>query len=390
MSVDHFRSSLLGSPLRTSLVNRNGSSVDRLVNAEPNFRALFRKIGAGNRRKGRRPVDCLRFGGEDPGFYFRKFGFLSDGFKECWCGMHSGRPQPLWRPSFFHQLARYLVSICKENLILVPMLKLRLRPFTSLRRGKIVIDAVLSRPCLLVAQKEDFSWLGIPSPSENGLIKHHSSEEGIDYRTKTRRIAREESAASWARQRVKAAREAAEMGYVVPEEHSSLFRDEDLNDNLHLSVQPGRPSSLFCIDDHMHSKDHHCMDNSGMHGLEHTEVEKLFGARTGGLGTNFWSRIKSPFSSHRFKRNAKRKVVSERNFTSKQRNLKRSAVAATAYFIGLDRGKFSEPDSKQGLNSSDGGHEDTGSEILTTKDKAGSVAEVTRSNGIDETREVLT
>ncbi|CAD5167233.1 unnamed protein product [Musa acuminata subsp. malaccensis] len=456
MSVDHFRSSLLGSPLRTSLVNRNGSSVDRLVNAEPNFRALFSKISAGNRRKGRRRVDCLRFGGEGPSFYLRKFGFLSDGFKVS-CARESfprttawiTSLNSLWKEGLFlircsvfvsvisvagmlvwyaqrkatsfveAQLLPSACSILSEHLQReldfgkvrsvsplgitlyscsigphceefscgeVPTLKLRLLPFTSLRRGKIVIDAVLSRPCLLVAQKEDFSWLGIPSPSENGLNKHHSSEEGIDYRTKTRRLAREESAASWARQRVKAAREAAEMGYVVPEEHSSLFRDETLNDNLHLSVQPGRPSSFFCIDDHMHLKDHHCMDNSGMHGLEHTEVEKLFGARTGGLGTNFWSRIKSPFSRHRFKRNAKRKVVSERNFTSKQRNLKRSAVAATAYFRGLDRGKFSEPYSEQGSNSSDGGHEDTGSEILTTKDKAGSDAEITRSNGIDKTR----
>ncbi|URE40528.1 hypothetical protein MUK42_06558 [Musa troglodytarum] len=456
MSVDHFRSSLLGSPLRTSLVNRNGSSVDRLVNAEPNFRALFSKISAGNRRKGRRRVDCLRFGVEDPGFYLRKFGFLSDGIKVS-CARESfprttawiTSLNSLWKEGLFlircsvfvsvisvagmlvwyaqrkatsfveAQLLPSACSILSEHLQReldfgkvrsvsplgitlyscsigphreefscgeVPTLKLRIRPFTSLRRGKIVIDAVLSRPCLLVAQKEDFSWLGIPSPSEDGLNKHCSSEEGIDYRTKTIRLAREESAASWARQRVKAAREAAEMGYVVPEEHSSLFRDETLNDSLHLSVQPGRPSSFFCIDDHMHLKDHHCMDNSGMHGLEHTEVEKPFGARTGGLGTNFWSRIKLPLSRHRFKRNAKRKVVSERNFTSKQRNLKRSAVAATAYFRGLDRGKFSEPYSKQGSNSSDGGHEDTGSQMLATKDKAGSDAEITRSNGIDKTR----
>ncbi|KAE8713961.1 hypothetical protein F3Y22_tig00110202pilonHSYRG00064 [Hibiscus syriacus] len=68
----------------------------------------------------------------------------------------------------------------------IPSIKIRVRPFASLRRGKIVIDAV----CLIqvfIAQKKDYSWLGIPI-SENGLRKHLSTEEGIDYRTKSRRL----------------------------------------------------------------------------------------------------------------------------------------------------------------------------------------------------------
>ena len=44
----------------------------------------------------------------------------------------------------------------------VQTLKLRFHPFSSLRRGKIVVDAVLSNPTLLVAQKRNYTWLGIP------------------------------------------------------------------------------------------------------------------------------------------------------------------------------------------------------------------------------------
>lgn len=94
----------------------------------------------------------------------------------------------------------------------VPTVKLRVLPFSSLRRGRIVVDAVLSDPTLLVVQKKNYTWLGIPFV-EGNLQRHLSTEEGIDHRTKTRRIAREETAGRAARERDDAAREAAEMGY---------------------------------------------------------------------------------------------------------------------------------------------------------------------------------
>ncbi|WOL15334.1 hypothetical protein Cni_G24115 [Canna indica] len=447
MSVDYFRSSLLGSPLRTPLTSRNGSKVDW---------ASINKIGAGIRPKGRRRTGCSRFGFGDPDFPPRKTGYLSDGFRvncvresfpktKAWIRSLS----PPWKEGLFFlrcsvfvavisvagmlvwyaqrkarsfvetQLLPSACSILSEHLNReldfgkvrsvsplgitldscsigphkeefscgeVRTMKLRLRPFASLRRGKIVIDAVLFQPCLLVAQKEDFSWLGIPPPSENGLHRHHSSEEGIDYRTKIRRLAREGSAISWERQRVKAAREAAEMGYIVPEEHSSVYGDEDFKDETHLSAQPGRSSSFFCIDDHhMHSKDHHCMDTSSMYVLKHTELEKSSGARSSGLGIKFSSRIIPAFLRHKFKRNGKGKVVSEGAFASKQRNLKRSAVAALAYFRGLDHGRSSEPSSKHGIDSSSGGHEDIGFELPAIKDKISSDVHVTPNNGFDKT-----
>ncbi|KAF2286916.1 hypothetical protein GH714_035326 [Hevea brasiliensis] len=107
----------------------------------------------------------------------------------------------------------------------VPTMKLRLCPFASLRRGKIVIDAVLSHPSVVIVQKKDYTWLGIPS-SEVCLQRHLSTEEGIDYRTKTRRVAREELAACWEKERDNDAKEAAERGYIVPERDSSLSEDD--------------------------------------------------------------------------------------------------------------------------------------------------------------------
>ncbi|KAJ1405877.1 hypothetical protein SESBI_25530 [Sesbania bispinosa] len=97
-----------------------------------------------------------------------------------------------------------------------PTVKLRLRPFASLRRGKLVIDAVLSHPSVLVVQKKDYTWLGIPF-SEGGREKHFSTKEGIDHWTRTMRLAREEGIARWERERDDGAREAAEVVYFVPE-----------------------------------------------------------------------------------------------------------------------------------------------------------------------------
>lgn len=440
MSADCFRSSLLGSPLRASLALRNGSTIDR---------DFFSKTSTRNRRKGRGVPVSFSFSGRFPSFSSRKIGFLSDGFKvNCFRDSFPKTKawirslNPPWREGlFFIRCSVFVVVISMAGMLMwyaqrkassfvethllptacsilsehlqreldfgkvrcvsplgitldscsigphkeefscgeVTTMKLRLRPFASLRRGKIVIDAVLFQPCLLVAQKEDFSWLGIPSPSGNGMLRHHSSEEGIDYRTKTRRIAREESAASWARKRIKAAREAAEIGYIVPEEDSSVFRDEDIKDKP-LSAKSRRPSSLFCIDDHMHSKDHHCMDNS-VHSYKHSESEKF-----NALSVKFSSKIIPKFLRHRFKRNGKGKVVAERGFTSKQRTLKRSAVAALAYLRAKDDGKFSETSSSPETHSSSEGNRDTGPELSVMKDKENHSVQVTPTNEVESAK----
>lgn len=247
----------------------------------------------------------------------------------------------------------------------VSTMKLRIRPFASLRRGKVVIDAVVSQPSILVAQKEDFSWLGIPPASESGLLRHLSTEEGIDYRTKVRRIAREESAAKWSRERVEAAKQAAELGYVLPQDNSKSSLDDDLEDDSKRSSENGRSSLFYCMDDKMHLKDHHCVDNGIEYGLKHADLEKSFGVKVSGQGQKLWSKL-IPYSLRRkFKRDARRKQLLESGSTAGQRNLMRSAAAALAYFQGLDSGSnVTKSFPTQGRESSNGGCADSGVEVV--------------------------
>ncbi|KAF6175242.1 hypothetical protein GIB67_030460 [Kingdonia uniflora] len=214
----------------------------------------------------------------------------------------------------------------------VPRMKIRVKPFSSLRRGKIVVDAVLLRPNVLVVQKEDFSWLGIPSPSDGAFLRHSSTEEGIDYRTKSRRMAREEAAFSWTKERDEEARTAAEKGYIVPQQSSISSSHVDL-----VSLD-----SLFCIDDKMHWKDHHCMDTSGEHNVKHINVEKSKSSDTKIVDSRvkLWTRMIPGSAKHGFKRKDYEKDNSAANYSAKRRNLERSAKAVLAYFQGR---KYGDP-----------------------------------------------
>ncbi|XP_072998908.1 protein SUBSTANDARD STARCH GRAIN 4, chloroplastic isoform X1 [Typha latifolia] len=267
----------------------------------------------------------------------------------------------------------------------VSVMKLRLRPFASLRRGKIVIDAVLSRPCLLVAQKEDFSWLGIPLSSENSLHKHHSTEEGIDHRTKSRRLAREASASHGARERRKTARKAAEMGYIVPEEYPVSFSTDHMK-VAHSSSDSGKSGSFFFMDQQMHWKDHHCIDTRTNYGSKHADLEKSFGIKVQVPEIKFWSRLKPYFIRRRTKRNAPKKIISRNGTSSRQRNLKRSAVAALAYFKGLDSGKFGQSFPEQGKVSFTEGNTDSGSGGRSEIDRVISRTEFKSENNFDQSR----
>ncbi|XP_074280480.1 protein TIC236, chloroplastic isoform X2 [Silene latifolia] len=226
-----------------------------------------------------------------------------------------------------------------------PTIKLRVRPFASLRRGKIVIDAVLSNPTLLVAQKKDFTWLGIPY-MEGGLQKHESTEEGIDYRTRTRRAAREEAGASWARERDDAARKAAETGYVV-RDHGSTDVYGEASSNSSAKSTVGK--SLIHVDEGMHWKHHHLMDTGIQYDVKHTDLENSFGVYAPS------SRIKSlpqiilgpVFPT--FKRKANGKDLSVSSVATKKRVLERSAFAAVQYFQHPGHG-----DIAQSLNPDEG------------------------------------
>lgn len=224
----------------------------------------------------------------------------------------------------------------------VPTMKLRLCPFASLRRGKIVIDAVLSHPSVVVVQKKDYTWLGIPA-SEGSLQRHLSTEEGIDYRTKTRRVAREELAACWERQRDNDAKEAAERGYIIPERDSSLSEDEVWQEDAIQLTNLTNYKSFSCMDEKMHWRDHHCMDTGPAYNMKHADLEKAFGVKFPGSGLKFWSSVIKGPKKLKFKRRSNGCDNSAAGINAKRRILERSASRAIAYFRGLANEEFDEP-----------------------------------------------
>lgn len=223
----------------------------------------------------------------------------------------------------------------------VPTMKLCVRPFASLRRGKIVVDAILSNPTVLVAQKKDFTWLGIPL-SEASLQSHLSSEEGIDFRTKTRRISREEAGIRWDNERDNDARIAAETGYIVPCKNSSQAKDDAQKHDRHFT-DIANSNSFICMDKKMHSADQHCMDTGVDYDVKHAELEKSFGIKIPGSGLKFLSKMLKGPRKYKFKWNSKSHNNSMSDNSAKRRILERSASAAISYFHSLSQQKPDEP-----------------------------------------------
>lgn len=220
----------------------------------------------------------------------------------------------------------------------LPTTKLRVRPFASLRRGKIVIDAVLSRPSILIAQKGNFSWLGIPSFSDNDSKRHSAFEEGIDQRTKVRRLAREDNVTEWHKGRFEAAKKAAEVGYVVPQGCLSSTLVDDFKSISSPSMESLNSASFFCMDDRLQRRDHHSVDMGMEYVLKHSELEKSFGMNIQGNQLRFWPRMVSGTLKGKFKGEARRKLMDEAGTVHKQKNLQRSAKAAIAHFQNIDGG----------------------------------------------------
>ncbi|KAL6501939.1 hypothetical protein OROGR_027072 [Orobanche gracilis] len=217
----------------------------------------------------------------------------------------------------------------------VPTVKLRIRPFASLRRGKIVIDAVLSNPTLLVAQQKNYTWLGIPY--SDGISKRHlSADEGIDYRTRIRRIAREEAFTRWENERDAAARVCAEKGYIISEYDCERHEDRFMKDNnKDLHARSESHESFFYMDEKVHWRDHRCMDAAGAeYDLKHADLERSFGARIPTPEASLWSRIMPGSMGPKFKRKVNGKNLSTVGITSKRRLLEESASAARLYFHG--------------------------------------------------------
>ncbi|KAL8521965.1 hypothetical protein ACS0TY_012205 [Phlomoides rotata] len=222
----------------------------------------------------------------------------------------------------------------------VPTVKLRIRPFSSLRKGKIVVDAVLSNPSLLVAQKKNYTWLGIPYL--DGISQRHvSAEEGIDYRTRTRRAAREEAAVHWESERDDAARVSAEKGYIISECKSVLHEDDPSKERTALPTRLGTldPFLYHHMDEKLRWRDHHCMDAGAEYDLKHADLERSFGAKVSSPETSFWSRIMPVSMRHKFKKKSNGRDLSIAGITSKSRLLESSAFAARLFFEGQSLGK---------------------------------------------------
>ncbi|KAF9613143.1 hypothetical protein IFM89_005714 [Coptis chinensis] len=247
----------------------------------------------------------------------------------------------------------------------VPRMKIRVRPFASLKRGKIVIDAVLSQPTVLISQKNDFTWLGIPA-SDATFERHSSTEEGIDYRTKTSRVSREAMAATWAIERDKAAREAAENGYIVPQQGSSSLADEVCKEVPNRYGDLASSPTYFHFEEQMHLGDHHCVDLGVEHKLKHADLDKSFVRKYPSSGSSLWSRMIPGSVRRGFKGKSNGKETSVADCSAKRRILENSAAAALAHFQGLFSGKFSDP-SEWGQPSSGGSHVATQLESLVVK-----------------------
>lgn len=220
----------------------------------------------------------------------------------------------------------------------VPIVKIHIHPFASLMRGKVVVDAVLSHPSVLIVQKKDYSWLGIPN-NEAGIKRHLSTEEGIDHRTRTRRLAREEAAVRSAAERDYAAREAAELSYFV----SESSKVDDLKENVVHSRGATDSNSFFCMSEGKH--DHQCVDSGVDYDMKHADLEKPFRVKFPGSGLQFWSRVIKRHWKHKFKRKSKRSDMAASGVAIKRRILECSASAARAYFRGQSQGKSGEPPS---------------------------------------------
>ncbi|XP_042046608.1 protein TIC236, chloroplastic-like isoform X1 [Salvia splendens] len=217
----------------------------------------------------------------------------------------------------------------------VPTVKLRIRPFASLRRGKIVVDAVLSSPSLLVAQKKNYTWLGIPY-LEGVPQRHLSAEEGIDHRTRTRRLAREEATVRWERERDDAAKVSAENGYTISECESVLPEDDTYKEHMAgpTRTRLGTPDTFHYTDEKLQWRDHHCMDAGAEYDLKHADLERSFGAKVSSLENSIWSRIMPGSVRHKFKRKVSGRDLSMSNIASKRRLLECSASAALSFFEG--------------------------------------------------------
>ncbi|CAL5330608.1 unnamed protein product [Camellia sinensis] len=200
---------------------------------------------------------------------------------------------------------------------------------------------------LLVVQKKNYTWLGIPS-TDGSLQRHLSSEEGIDHRTKIRRIAREEAAAQFDKERDDAAKEAADMGYILSEKGSHTFEIDVPKDHASRPSGLASSESFFSMVERLHWRDDHCMDTGIEYDLKHADLEKAFGVKIPGSADKFWSRFIPGPIRYKFNRKANGRDRSVIGVAAKRRIIERSASATRSYFLGLSHGRFDDSNQSSG------------------------------------------
>ncbi|MCO5581693.1 hypothetical protein L7F22_035582 [Adiantum nelumboides] len=223
----------------------------------------------------------------------------------------------------------------------LPLVEIRMRPFASIQRRQIVLDAVLLQPNLLVCQKKDWSWLGIPTPTEKSFHRE-SNEEGLDGRTKSRRLFREKMGLRWAKQRDANAKKAAETGYVLRSEVNieEILMKARLLDETDL-IEKGNQNFLNA---YMGEDMHQGIEESWPHAVHMGNIisnsfQEEFASDNRKALSKSLADCRSWVDKHLvspvplFKHWSSKSTT--RTVESQQRNLESSAAAARNYFEGL-------------------------------------------------------
>ncbi|KAL2635099.1 hypothetical protein R1flu_006578 [Riccia fluitans] len=241
----------------------------------------------------------------------------------------------------------------------IPGVEIRVLPLASLRRGQLVVDAVLAQPHILVAQKEDWTWLGIPLISDEKKKLRHSSELNIDSRTRIRRLTREQQGQKFMISRNQAAREAAVGGYRL----SRVGGEGENNKKSSLTNLSTAGGQKFVKDQHSEVEESDGEDrvetNSQYLGEvdgikagqqveerlnENHELNSLNEWRNNVIGAKVWidTKMLKPVKRQVLRRWTRQGIKPVTKIALQKKNLERSASAARAFFEKADRTESSD------------------------------------------------
>ncbi|KAL3692761.1 hypothetical protein R1sor_006412 [Riccia sorocarpa] len=249
----------------------------------------------------------------------------------------------------------------------IPGVEIRVLPLASLRRGQLVVDAVLAQPHILVAQKEDWTWLGIPLISDEKKKLRESSEPNVDSRTRIRRLSREQQGEKLGLSRIQAAREAAVRGYKLGRVGGEGENKKNSSGKL-TTAQKWVSGQQFEVED---SEDEERVETNSQYlsevdGIkagqqveerlsESQELNSLNEWRNSIIGAKVWidTNMLKPVKRQVLRRWTRQGIKPITKIASQKKNLERSASAARASFERVDR-----------INSSDSRGEESGGSSL--------------------------